>query len=343
MKYSGTYKILIALAGLLTSWQYAYAQGMHFSQYYNAPMLLNPANTALMSDNDYRVGANYRDQWAQIPVPYKTISAYADFQALRNQNVSNWLGIGLAFFNDKAGDGGLALMQSQLSIAYHVQLGQTSMISAGIYGGYSNRSVDFSKMTYDLQWDGYKFDKNGPNGEKDGMIKTNFIDVGAGINYAIFPNENTYVKLGVAVAHVNTPKESFYSMVNKVGIRPTVNLDGMFKFNEGSFTLNPSVYYSTQKGAYELVYGTLALIYVGGEKRTTTNLIVGGFHRWDEAVIGTFGIQYGNIKLMSSYDFTMSKLSNTTKSSGALEFGIMYQGLYSTGYGSRESLNCPRF
>src|SRR5687768_13145294 len=80
----------------------AAAQGIHFSQYYNAPILLNPANTALMPEADYRVGFNYRKQWASIPVPYKTTSAYADFQAMRTRNESNWLGVGVGFFSDKA-------------------------------------------------------------------------------------------------------------------------------------------------------------------------------------------------------------------------------------------------
>src|ERR1700679_3781535 len=84
----------------------AIGQSIHFSQYYNAPMLLNPANTALMPDYDYRFGMNYRNQWAAVPVPYNTFSAFADFKVGGNKNNethNNWLGLGLAFFNDKAG------------------------------------------------------------------------------------------------------------------------------------------------------------------------------------------------------------------------------------------------
>ena len=75
---------LLAIAQLTGS--HASAQGLHFSQYYNAPMLQNPANTGLMSDYDYRVGANYRNQWSAVPSPYKSFSAYADFQAMRQKN-----------------------------------------------------------------------------------------------------------------------------------------------------------------------------------------------------------------------------------------------------------------
>src|SRR5271156_1590388 len=106
--------ILFALCLLISG--EAWGQSMHFSQYYNAPLLLNPANTALMPDEDYRAGLNYRNQWAVVPVPYNTFSAFADFKVggnKNNENHNNWLGIGLAFFNDNAGDGNLALNEIQ--------------------------------------------------------------------------------------------------------------------------------------------------------------------------------------------------------------------------------------
>ncbi len=64
----------------------------------------------------------------KIPVPYKTMSAFADFQALKNQNLTNWMGLGLAFFNDVAGDGELKLTKIQGSLAYHVEMGERNMI-----------------------------------------------------------------------------------------------------------------------------------------------------------------------------------------------------------------------
>ena len=83
------------------------AQSMHFSQYYNAPLLLNPANAGLMPEYDFRLGANYRNQWATLPVPYKTMSAFGDLKIGGNREGEhpNWIGLGGALFTDKAGDG----------------------------------------------------------------------------------------------------------------------------------------------------------------------------------------------------------------------------------------------
>lgn len=341
MKYYNPKSLLGVACGVLLASQ-AMGQGLHFSQYYNAPLLLNPANTALMPDADYRIGVNYRQQWAAIPVPYKTVSAYADFQALRNKNLTNWMGLGLAFWNDKAGNGELSLTRTEGFVAYHVQMGETSMFSVGASAAYVQRSVDFNKLTFDTQWDGFRFDETIPNGETGYIASTNFLDISAGVNYALFPNENMYLKIGIGMAHITRPKESFYGQENRLGIRPTGNIDLLLKLST-SVILNPSVYYTTQKSASELVYGTLFQVNLSSSNKAATQLILGGSHRWGEAVVGTIGMQYGNLRVMSSYDFTVSSLSPANKGRGAFELAIRYEGVYGEFSRSRQSYNCPRF
>ncbi len=319
-------------------------QGIHFSQYYNAPMLLNPANTGLMPDHDYRVGGNYRNQWASVPVPYRTMSAYGDFQLFHGVEGNNWLGLGLAFFNDQAGNGNLSLNRFEGFAAYHLQLGRASMLSAGLSGSYAQRSVDFSKLTFDVQWDGFTFNSDLPSNEIPGLAKTSYFDVGAGLNYAFFPNENVYVKLGAGVAHINQPKESFYGNDNRLGIRPSVNLDGLFRMNE-RFILNPSAYYTQQKGAYELVYGMLFQYWLGGTGNEATQLLLGPYHRLGESVIPAFGLELGAVRVMGTYDFTISDIKDYNRSRGAFELSIRYQGLYDAlgGGPPRNLFSCPRF
>lgn len=325
-----------------------HAQGMHFSQYYNAPLLLNPANTGLMSEKDFRVGANYRDQWAKIPVPYKTISAYGDFQALRGLEGTNWMGIGFAFFNDKAGDGELTLNKFEANIAYHVQVSEFSMISAGISGGYGQRNVNYNKLSFNDQWDGFKFNtlsSDYPNNEFDGTVNTSYFDVGAGVNYAFFPNEFTYIKIGAGLAHLNQPEETFYGqsgLSNTLGLRPTGNIDGLFRISE-SLTINPSIYYTSQKSSYELLFGSLAMVFVGDSRDNSTQLIFGGFYRWNEAAVVALGMQFNNMRVMASYDYTISSLRPDIKGNGGWELGLMYQGMYGNLYSGRKTINCPRF
>ena len=61
-----------------------YAQALNYSQYYNAPLLTNPANTGFNPDYDYRAGMNYRTQWASVGTPYKTMGVWGDAKLFAN-------------------------------------------------------------------------------------------------------------------------------------------------------------------------------------------------------------------------------------------------------------------
>lgn len=317
------------------------AQGIHYSQYYNAPMLLNAANTGLMSDYDYRVGANYRTQWSAM-VPYNTVSAYADLQAMRQKNQTSWLGAGLAFYRDRAGNGELSMTQMQALVAYHVELGEYSMLSGGFSASYNQRSIDFNKLTFNMQWDGVTFNTTRGSGEPGGLQKTTFVDLGAGLNFAFYPNENVYIKIGAGATHINQPKETFLGSVNQMGIRPTGNVDALFRLNDFC-TINPSVYYTYQKTAYELVYGTMFNVLLGGDERAGEHLILGAYNRWNDAIIATVGFEFDGFRLMASYDVTISDIAAYVNRRGAFEIGLRWQGLYGNLGGERRVMNCPRF
>ena len=59
--------------------------------------------------------------------------------------------------------------RAQLSAAYHAMLNddKTVRLSAGLSGGVVQRSLDFSKLTFDSQWNGYNFDSDLANQETD--------------------------------------------------------------------------------------------------------------------------------------------------------------------------------
>src|SRR5512147_1581901 len=84
------------------------AQHLHFSQWFNSPLTTNPANTGFIPDADYRIGANYRNQWSAImSVPYKTMSIWGDAQVFRDRIETGWLGLGGVILRDVAGSGSL--------------------------------------------------------------------------------------------------------------------------------------------------------------------------------------------------------------------------------------------
>ena len=96
------------------------AQDLHFSQFFNSPLLTNPANTGFIPDGDYRLGVNYRNQWASVTAfPYKTMSAFGDWQTMQNQDNTGWLGIGGVILRDVAGTSVLTSTKVYGSVAYH--------------------------------------------------------------------------------------------------------------------------------------------------------------------------------------------------------------------------------
>lgn len=318
------------------------AQDLHFSQFYNSPLLLNPANTGYLDDNDWRVGLQYRNQSAVIPVPYNTFSFFSDCALFRQKWENSWLGSGLAMWKDVSGNGNLSLTKIQASMAAHV-LGESSSFSVGMNAAYCQRSVDFSKLSYDVQWDEFSFNPSLNNQETFSVQKTNYLDVGIGATAAFFNNNNFHLKASVAVQHINRPNESFYGMSNKIGLRPLGSVEAKFKLSD-KIMLSPCVYYSTQKRAMELVAGTLFNVNAGGDVSIRSNeIMAGAFYRAGDAFILAAGYQFGNSRVMVSYDQTVSQLTAANNGIGAFELSLILQGNYRKGSEISRTLGCPRF
>ena len=213
------------------------AQDLHFSQYFNAPLLVNPANTGFLPDADYRLGANYRNQWSTImEVPYQTMSVFGDAQVLRNKIENGWLGLGGAILRDVAGSGSLTSTEVYASIAYHQELGLSSLLTAGFNTGWAQKRIDPSRLKFPDQFDGKFFDAGVPTSVVLDNTQTSYFDMQAGLNYAYFPNERTYVNVGFSVQHINHARETIFESSDlgfgEIPRRYIVDLDARFKTND---------------------------------------------------------------------------------------------------------------
>lgn len=320
------------------------AQDIHFSQYYKAPFLLNAANTGLIDDKDYRVGLNYRNQAATIPVPYNTFSLFTDYALFRDKWETSWLGAGVGFWRDVAGNGNLSLTKAQANLAFHVLTSERTSFSAGIGMSYNQRSVDFSKLTFDVQWDEFAFNKSAPNMEANLTQKTTYLDVNAGINFSYYNNNNFFIKFGLGAQHINQPTETFYAEQNKIGLRPVLNLDVTYKASD-KIMVNPSVYYTRQKRASELVGGVMFNINTnsGDLDLNTNEFEIGCYYRNKDAIIGVAGYKYKNYHINFSYDHTISQLSQGNGGMGAFEISFIVTGFFRNPDQLRNTYGCPRF
>jgi type IX secretion system PorP/SprF family membrane protein len=318
---------------------FAEAQDLHFSQYFNTPLLVNPANTGFAPDVDWRAGINYRNQWSNISNnPYKTMSIWGDAQLFNNRFENGWLGVGGAILHDVAGSGELSATRFFGSVAYHQLLGFSSLLSAGFNIGWITKKIDPTKLTFDNQWNGKFFDITIPSGETFAYNQVGYFDLQAGLNYAYFPNENTYLNAGFSASHINRPTESFFTsgMVDaKLDVRYTVFGNAAFKLNE-QWIINPNIYYSRMGNTNEVVLGMNANYNLSGDG--VMQLIGGAYYRSSDAIIPMVGYQWKDFKITINYDATVSSLSSYNQSRGAYELSLVKTGLYSSG---EKAVKCP--
>ncbi len=318
----------------------SFSQDLHFSQYFNTPLLINPANTGFEPDADWRIGGNYRNQWASITSnPYKTFNIWGDMQLFASRFENGWMGIGGSLMRDVAGSGGLSSTKGYASIAYHQLIGYKSLLSGGFNFGFVNKRIDISKLTFDNQWNGKFFDIKIANGESFTTNSVVYADLQAGINYSYFPSDNVYLNAGISVSHINQPKESFFSNSitdTRVAPRYTFFLNGSVKLND-QWILNPNAYVSKMNNITETVVGMNAHYNLSGDGNMQ---VLGGiYYRLKDAIIPMAGFEWNNLSLMINYDATTSGLSDFNQSRGAYEISIIKRGI-SLGTGGK-SVKCP--
>lgn len=316
----------------------ASGQDLHFSQYFNAPLLVNPANTGFNPDYSFRVGGNYRSQWANLGTPYNTMSIWGDARVLEDRFENGWLGIGGSIIKDVAGSGSLSKTGAYGSIAYHQMLGYNSLLSGGFSLGYVQKRIDISKLSFDNQWNGNFFDISIPANEPFAYNQVGYLDINMGLNYAYFASDNVYLNAGVSIMHVNRPKESFFSssaIDNSLQRRYTAFANANIKI-ENLWIINPNIYVSKMGGSWETVLGMNANRNLSGDGYQ--QLIVGLYYRNHDALIPMVGYQVNDLKVTLNYDATISTLGNLNGTRGAYEISVVKSGIFTN---STNMIKCP--
>ncbi|MFN4882286.1 MAG: PorP/SprF family type IX secretion system membrane protein, partial [Bacteroidota bacterium] len=253
-------KKIILLVVMCMSMQSLFAQDPHFSQFYYSPLTLNPALTGSMNGT-WRVGVNYRNQWGSISAPavYATPSAFADFKILSGRFSGNYLGLGVLFLTDKAGDGQLTTSSAMISMAYHQSLDNTGNyhLSAGGMWGWTQKGIDLTRLDFFDEFTGTGFKPGFASLDPIQNTRFAYTDLMGGIAFDAMVSDYSRFTLGAAISHISKPKESFYASTsdNEIGTRYTVHAGGTFGVNNKVYIL-PYVLYQLQTSAQELVVGT---------------------------------------------------------------------------------------
>ncbi len=304
-----------------------FAQDIHFSQFNNSPMTLNPA-FAGVNGCSYRFVANYKAQWTNLDA-YQTVAASYDMAVGKTKPKGNFGGFGVSLFSDKAGDVNLRTSQVNFNASYSFAINQkgNQYISTGVSGGVGFRSFDLSKVTTDSQ-----FGENGFNPDAatlENFTNTNkvYADIGAGLLWNFNPSENSNYYAGFAVSHLNQPGISFFDNAEeRLYLKVTFHGGGVIPLNQ-QFALMPSFMYLNQGPHNQLNFGSYLKMRKSIIPSDQTAFYFGAWYRWKDAVILATRVDIGSINIGFSYDLTFSKLSPATINGGP-ELSFIYTGCF---------------
>lgn len=332
--------IIGILCGLLASLT-TMAQDIHFSQFFEAPLLRNPSLAGIFT-GDIRVQAVYRDQWTSVTNAYKTASLNGEYK-MPIGKADDFLTIGMQMLYDRAGTIGWTSTHILPALNYHKSLSsdKNSYLSLGFMGGMVQRRFDRSKMTTNSQYDG------GGDGETFDKASFTYLDGSAGMSYNanIGGNpENNYF-LGAAFHHFNRPGNSFYRNA-KIELNPKWVFSGGIRFGVSEYAYMTLQADHTTQGAFtETVAGGMYGLKLGADPdKPDYTIHAGAFLRWNDALIPVVKLDYSPFSVAISYDVNISKLKPSSYGRGGIELSVSYIGFNKKL--DRSSLNsvlCPKF
>jgi len=321
------------------------AQDIHFSQFFEAPLLRNPSLAGIF-EGDVRVQMVYRDQWNSFTNAYKSGSLNAEYKMPVGKG-DDFLTAGIQILYDRAGTAGLTTTNILPALNYHKSLNsnKTTYLSFGFMGGLVEKSIDRSKVTTNAQYDGVAFNPALADGETFANPKYDYFDgsVGASFNAAFGPEYVNSYFIGLAYHHFNRPRNSFYRNAASA-LNPKIVASGGLKFHIDDntfFTLQAD--YSNQGSFNETIAGVL-YSYKVGEADAPQYIIHGGaFLRWKDAFVPVIKIDYNPFSVALSYDVNVSPLKTVSQGRGGVELSISYIGFLDRDNTSKNKMLCPRF
>ena len=315
--------LMLAIEGAVT------AQDPQFSQFYAAPLYLNPALAG--STGQARAGINYRNQWPAIDANFTTMSAYFDY-FIEDKNSA----VGLIITRDREGLAGLRSLSVGLQYAYELQINENLGFRPGVQVAIFNRDINFEKLTFGDQFNpatGQFLDQPTAETFRTNFSKT-FFDVSFG---GVFFTRTAW--LGVSAWHLTEPNQSI--------IDESSPLPRKFSFHGGfKFYLKPG---ATGSGVYtRKAERSIAPAFQYRHQGKFDQMDVGLYFTAEPLVVGVWyrGVPFKNledfvnnesivlllgftklgakdaINIGYSFDYTISKLGSG--SGGAHEFSLVY-------------------
>lgn len=319
-------RYIILLLILSTAWKVT-AQDSQFSQFYAAPLYLNPAFAG--STMQARAGINYRNQWPAINASFVTYSAYFDYY-IEDYNSS----VGILLNQDTEGLVGLNSTSAALQYSYQFNLTPGLAFKPGFQVGYFYRNLNFSRLTFGDQFDPSTGQIISPTTAEqfDTGFSKGFLDLSSG---GIFYTKTMW--LGIAYHHMNRPQQSLINQDDRLPSKISVHGGLKIYFDPSERlpyqgvrerSITPTFQYKHQGNFDQIdlgVYLTTEPLVFGTWYRGVPYKVINGLPNNESIVLLVGFIKKGaddELSIGYSYDYTISGLGPA--SGGAHEFSIFY-------------------
>jgi type IX secretion system PorP/SprF family membrane protein len=317
-----------------------WGQDPQFTQFYAAPMFLNPAFTGLTYE--HRFSINARNQWPGVQKAYSTGMAAYDYN-LSNLNS----GIGGFILYDRAGTSNLVTQQEGLNYAYRIKVNKYSELRLGLSLVMAQKKLDYSNLIFNDQL--IAGAGSGPSKDALSIEHINYLDMGCGALY-----NTTNYWLGASAKHINQPNVSMVGDVVPLpvslsvhgGYRYIISARGAGRTKLEEFISASFLYSREQKydqfsiGAYYFKsFLNLGVWYRGLPLK---HYKPGYPNRESIAFLVGLEIPDKNFRVGYSYDLTVSSLGlGNTK--GAHEISLVYEIANKRKKNKRSLVSCPKF
>ena len=301
----------------------SFGQDIHFSQFNGSLLNLSPGFTGLFN-GDFRVGAIYRSQWQTVPVKYSTVSLAGEARIKPQQLNKDMVGIGLVFNNDRAGDARYGTTQLYANGSY-IFLGAADsslLITAGMNVGWCQVGFDYSKMTFDNQFDGLQYNAGLATGERFELTRYNYADINLGSAVQYILNGKHRFTYGLGLYHLTTPAISYQGVKSsQLDFKMSNYLSYSTPINTKTDIIGEALIV-TQGKNYEIIPHASMKYYLS---RDLNQAVLGGLcFRARDAVIFRVGYHYKTLQSGMAYDINVSKFNAATNRRGAFEIFLTY-------------------
>ena len=303
------------------------AQDFQFSQFYAAPLYLNPALTGISQET--RMGSVYRRQWPGLDYQFTAVTAYLDHYSF---DYKSGMGLSLSSFSEEF----LKLNTTDISgyYAYNLQLSERANFQLGTQISYIQKRGTLENLLFGDQIDVFNQALFPSSADAVGGLEPfSYFSLGLG-------GVLTWDKLWVGFSghHLNRPNSAFFMRDGQSQHWPKYSLQAGYTipleepefWEEGSGKFVHLMANYKRQGPFQFVDAGLQVL--------LNQLVVGGGFRSlpiqsdlskRESVIGLFGLNLPNgLAVGYSYDYPISDVGSQTL--GSHELSLRYQFFYGT-------------